>query len=63
MGKQKNKNKFIQGMKIHPGKFTKYCKSKGFKGVTSQCIAEGRKSKNPHIVRRAVLARTLRKLH
>lgn len=59
MGKQK---KFIQGIHIHTGAFTQYCKSKGYKGVNAKCIAEGRKSKNHHVVRMANLARTLRRL-
>ena len=54
--------KFIQKAHLKEGAFTKFCKSKGFKGVTAQCIAEGKRSKNIHIVRRANLAQTLRRL-
>jgi hypothetical protein len=60
MGKQK-KN-FIQGAHLKEGSFTRYCKSKGYKGVTSMCINEGKKSKNGRVVKMAVLAKTLRRL-
>lgn len=60
MGKT-NKN-FIQGAHLKEGSFTRYCKSKGFKGVNSMCINEGKKSGNKHTVRMALLARTLRRL-
>ena len=36
------------------------CKQQGFPGVTSACIAAGKKSKNPTTRRRANLAQTLR---
>ena len=61
MGKQNNK-KFIQGMHLHKGAFTDHCKSKGHKGVTAKCIAEGKKSDSLHIVRMATLANTFRRL-
>jgi len=43
------------------GSFTKYCKSKGFGGVTAECIAMAKKSKDPRIVRKAVFAQNVRK--
>lgn len=55
------------GIHINPknkGKFTSYCKSKGYNGVTSACIAEGKKSSNPTTRKRANFAgvsRTWRK--
>ena len=45
-----------------PGSFTKYCKRKGYKGVTKKCIEEGKKSKNPETRKRAVLAENFRKM-
>ena len=39
------------------GSFTAYCKSKGFKGVTSECIAMGMRSKDPGIRKKANFAR------
>ena len=47
-------------IKIKPenrGKFTEYCKRKGYKGVTDKCIAEGKKSKNPTTRKRATFAK------
>lgn len=43
------------------GTFTKYCKNKGHKGVTSKCIAEGKKSKNKTTKKRAVFADNAKK--
>jgi hypothetical protein len=43
------------------GTFTKYCKAKGHKGVTSKCIAEGKKSKNKTTKKRAVFADNAKK--
>ena len=60
--KKNEDNKWIQSAIKKPGAFTKYCKRKGYKGVTNACIEEGLRSKNPTIRRRAALAKTLRKL-
>lgn len=38
------------------GKFTQYCKSKGYKGVTEGCISKGKKSKSSAVRKRAVFA-------
>ena len=38
------------------GKFTKYCKSKGYKSVNKKCIEEGKKSPNPKTRKRATFA-------
>ena len=38
------------------GKFTEYCKRKGYTGVTCQCICEALKSNNTTVVKRAVFA-------
>jgi len=43
------------------GTFTKYCKSKGYSGVTSQCIAQGKKSKSSAIRKKATFAGNARK--
>ncbi len=42
------------------GKFTAWCKAQGFGGVTSACIAKGKKSKNPAIRKRATFAGSAR---
>jgi hypothetical protein len=59
MGKN---NKFIQKTHMKQGTFTKYCKSKGFKGVNTKCIEKGTHSKNSHVVKMANFAKTLRRL-
>jgi hypothetical protein len=41
----------------HTGSFTKYCKNKGFNGVTCECINEGLHSKNPKTRKKANFAR------
>ena len=46
-----------------PGSFTKYCKSKGYKGVTDKCIKQAKKSKNPTTRKRATLAQTFKKIN
>ncbi|MEM2695854.1 MAG: hypothetical protein QXU09_02835 [Thermoproteota archaeon] len=56
------KRNWIQEAIKNPGSFTAYCKRKGYKGVTQECIQEGLKSPNPTVRRRARLAKTLRKL-
>ena len=43
------------------GSFTRYCRNKGYDGVTAQCIAEGKRSKNPKTRKRAVFAENSRK--
>lgn len=43
------------------GKFTSYCKSKGYNGVTSECIAEGKRSSSKAIRKRATFAANARK--
>ena len=50
----------IQIKESKKGSFTKYCKSKGYKGVTSKCIAEGKKSKSPAIRKKATFAKNAR---
>jgi len=42
------------------GKFTEYCKKKGFGGVTSECIKEAKASGNPTEVKRATFAENVR---
>lgn len=60
--KQQQQKKFIQKAHLKKGAFTRYCKDKGYKGVTAKCIAEGKKSNIAHVVRMANLAKTLRHL-
>ena len=38
------------------GKFTRYCKAKGYDGVTCQCICDALKSGNTERVREAIFA-------
>lgn len=59
--KKKAKDDWMQGAVKKEGSFTAYCKKKGFDGVTDECIAEGKASKDPTIKKRAVLAETFRK--
>ena len=59
MAKKAKKN-WIQSAIKNPGSFTEWCKRRGYKGVTSECIAEGLKSKDPTTRRRAALAKTLK---
>ncbi len=54
--------KWIQKAIKRPGAFTRWCKRQGFNGVTSACIAKGKRSKNPRVRRQANLAATLRKM-
>lgn len=51
--KRKNPIK-IKASKV--GSFTAYCKRKGFKGVTPECIAAGKRSKDPAIRKKANFA-------
>lgn len=53
-----------KGIYIKPknrGTFTKYCKSKGHGGVTTDCISEGLASTNTTTRKRANFARNARK--
>ena len=43
------------------GKFTRYCKRKGFNGVTTECIMMGKRSKNAGVRKMAVFAENARK--
>ena len=56
----KKKKKWIKGAIKKPGSFTAWCKRKGYKGVTAECIAEGKRSKDSTTRKRANLAQTLR---
>ena len=47
-------------LNLKKGAFTQFCKRKGFKGVTKQCIQIGKKSKNPLTRKRATFAETLK---
>jgi hypothetical protein len=71
-GKPKSNNKPVVldaylkkgGIFIKPenkGKFTAYCKCKGYKGVTKQCVSEGKKSPDPAVRKRAVFAQNFAK--
>ena len=54
--------KWIQSMRLKKGAFTRWCKQQGYDGVNQECIEKGKRSKNPTIRRRAVLAETFRKM-
>jgi hypothetical protein len=43
------------------GTFTEWCKRHGFKGVTAECIAMAKRSKDPRIRRKAIFAENARK--
>jgi hypothetical protein len=60
--KKKKDKKWEQEAVSNEGKgtFTAYCKRKGYKGVTDECIAEGKASTDPTTKRRANLAKTFR---
>ena len=45
----------------HKGKFTAWCKRHGFGSVTAQCIAAGKRSKNPNVRKMATFAANARK--
>jgi hypothetical protein len=52
------KDKLTKNIKInHSGSFTKYCKSKGYAGVTCACIREGLNSKNTKTRKKANFAK------
>ena len=55
------KKKWMQSAVSKPGSFTRWCLAQGFSGVTGECIAKGKKSKNPTTRKRANLAATFRK--
>ena len=59
-------NKWIQKAIKHPGSFTAWCKRHGFSGATQSCIAKAiqvaKQTGNKTLLRRAVLAKTLKKL-
>ena len=46
----------IKIKKSTEGSFTAWCKTQGFPGVTAECIAKGKASKNPAIVKKATFA-------
>ena len=51
------------GIHIKPenkGKFTQYCKNKGHKGVTSECIEEGLASRGAAVNKMAQFAKNAR---
>jgi len=58
---RKRSKKWMQSSVKRPGAFRRWCRSRGYKGVTKSCIAEGLRSKNTRVKRMAVLARTFRK--
>ena len=58
---RKRKKKWMQSAVKKPGSFRRWCKQQGFSGVTSSCIAKGKRSKNPTTHRRANLAATFKK--
>ena len=59
--KKRKKKSGINIKKSRKGLFTSFCRRKGYSGVTNACIAEGLKSSDPKIRRRANFARNSRK--
>lgn len=61
-----SQNKWVQKAIKHPGAFTAWCKRHGFSGATEGCITEAirvaKRTGNKTLLRRAVLARTLKKM-
>ena len=58
----RRKKRWIQGAVKKEGSFRAYCRRLGFSGVTQECVERGKRSKNPTIRRRAILAQTLKRL-
>lgn len=62
MAKRKPKGKSgIKIKKSKEGTFTAWCKRKGFKGVTTECIRLGLKSKSAAIRKKANFAKNARR--
>ena len=58
---QNNKKKNpIKIKKENVGKFTEYCKGKGYEGVTAQCEEEGLASRSAAVRKRANFSRNAR---
>ena len=51
----------IRIKKSRRGSFTRYCKRHGYKGVTSSCIRQGKRSKSAAIRKKATFAANARK--
>lgn len=51
----------IKIKKENVGKFTAYCKRKGHKGVTSECIRNAKKSSSLAVRKMAIFAENARK--
>ena len=52
-----NNKPVIKIKKKNEDTFTRYCKSKGYSGVTKACLDKGCKSKNPKTKKRACFAK------
>ena len=61
MAKAKKGKSGIHIKKSKEGTFTAWCKRQGFKGVCSECIAKGMRSKNAAIRKKANFAKNARK--
>lgn len=48
----------IRIKKANVGKFTDYCKSKGYNSVTDECIEEGLASNSAKVTKRAQFAKS-----
>ena len=62
MSKKKKDRRWIQKAIKRPGAFRAWCRRRGYEKVTKACIDEGKRSADPTIRRRAVLAETLGRL-
>ena len=54
--------RWIQGAIKRPGATRAYCRRHGFKSVSEACLRQMESSGSPTLKRRAVLARTLKRL-
>lgn len=61
MAKKKKKKPRIYIKPSKRGSFTAWCKRQGFSGVTSSCIAKGKRSKSASIRKKANFAANSRK--
>lgn len=51
----------IEIKKSHRGRFTQYCKNKGYDGVTSECEEEGLASRSAKVRKQAQFSKNSRK--
>lgn len=68
MAQRKKKQRWLQEAsqrmeeKGTKGAFTRWCKQRGYGGVTRECIEAGKRSSDPTIRKRAIFAENVRKI-